>query len=102
MKVKEVIEFLRSLKWEEGYYRCSVHEHNIILDNIIRRIKRYDQETYKKAWVEFIYGLAHINIGSYQNPNNNIQMTDLECVNKIVDNIKQKYFPKEELKWMKI
>lgn len=64
---------------------------NEFLGEIIDVLKR--GEKFEDMWEEFIYGLAHINIGNYQNPCEE-KKTDLECVNKIVDDIKQKYFPK--------
>jgi len=62
MKIKEVIEYLRSLKWEEGYYPNPVTGHNTKIENIIRRIKRYEQETYKKAWEELDNNYGHYRI----------------------------------------
>jgi len=47
---------------------------------------------YKEMWEEFIYGLAHVNIGSYRDPFAEPKMTDLECVNEIVKNIEQNIF----------
>ena len=61
--------------------------------NLCEELKE-ELKKYKEMWDGFHYGLAHINIGSYQNPLDK-KMTDLECVNKIVKNLKQKYFLKE-------
>ena len=63
------------------------------VDAVIKKLK--EGEVYREMWGEFIHGLAHINTGSYQNPCDK-KKTDLECVNKIVKNIRQKYFPKPE------
>jgi len=48
---------------------------------------------YKEMWEDFHYRLAHVNIGSYRNPLDDRKMTDMDCINEIVRDVKQKYFP---------
>ena len=92
MDMKEAIKFVNQ-HIRDAYY-MGVPERMKAKD--INRLLRMGKK-HKEAWDEFIYGLAHINSGSYQFPyGDNKKMTDLECVNKIVKDIEQKYFPKEK------
>ena len=54
---------------------------------IIKLIIELDK--YKQMREEFRFGLAHINIGNYQNPFDDIKYTDLENVNKLFKSIEQ-------------
>ncbi len=94
MKTKEAIDICEK-RHDYGLYSSSAYNISKFHDAMDKIIESSKQgEKYKQMWEEFHYALAHINIGNYQNPCDK-KMTDLEYVNRVVHNVKQKYFPKE-------
>jgi len=98
MKTKEAIEFLehdiklfpheaKSLPACLEIHKCAER-----IEEVIKLLKC--GEKHKQMWKDFHYGLAHVNIGSYRNPFDDRKMADIDCINEIVRDVKQKYFPK--------
>ena len=106
MNTKEAIEFTKDLKFDN----CGNCEHNRKIDGVIELLHRHEKsmriddslihtlregKNYKKMWNEFIYGLAHINIGSYRNPRDE-ELSDLTYINILIKDLKRKYFPNKK------
>lgn len=102
MNTEEAIEFMES---EVNYmtyaaFKCpdSVFEAQIFERKRKGVIELLGENgKYKQMQEEFIWGLAHINIGNYRNPCDE-ELSDLTYINILMKDLKRKYFPdkKEE------
>ena len=85
---ESLAKFVENLKIKKVRFEIC----NETLDEVSACLRR--GEKFEKMWNDFIYALAHINIGSYQNPFDK-KMTELECVNEIVKSVQRRHFPQK-------